>query len=347
MGVKLFNDLITVLDVLPNSTTVNLCVNHPGMAAIEGKVRIIAKRPCTYKSLVLTATGSARISGRNGNRMSARQVFLDVSTEVIHQSPPQSAQLSTPLSSPLSSPRPERPHDRSDNNNERNDDNNHGADNFGTPIVPSDDYTSNSGSRHRPSAGQIAPLSPLSRQSSMDENENSNTNNSIPVDNVVQSSPQLTFLTNQLQAGVNDIDFRLEFPSHYDSHMACPASEVPLHCLPAGPLHTPANSVITYILRTTLTLSRRDILVNNQLSVTRPFRIQTWQDQIDVSHSEEHAFHGKRRDKIEFEFQVPKLLDANRLHELHLGFQGGWKVLDNELKVDKIHYYLMEEEVQT
>ncbi|KAF9313053.1 hypothetical protein BG003_005663 [Podila horticola] len=314
---SVFNDLVTVLDVLPSSPTVHICVNHPSTIAIVGKVRIIAKRPCVYKSLVLTATGTTRIARRTGTRLQAHQVFLNATTDVVHQSP-------LPTNSSY---------------------------NPGPPSVPTSPASSPTEENPRNSlSGGFFEAS--------DENDSispEQTTESIPstsphqsfTDNDTTDPPQMTFATNQLQAGVNDIDFRLEFPSHYKSHLTAPHSEVHLHSLPTGSLRTAAQSTVDYSLRTTLTLSRRDVLVNNSLSITIPFKIQTWQDQIDQSHSEEHAYHGKRRGKLEFEFHVPKQLDAKRLHELHFGFQGSWKVLDERLKIAKVHYYIVEEEVQT
>ncbi|KAG0076119.1 hypothetical protein BGZ93_009530 [Podila epicladia] len=317
MGVKLFNDLITVLDVLPSSHTVDICVNHPSTVAIVGKVRIIAKRPCVYKSLVLTATGNARIIRGAGSRLQSHQLFLHATTDVVHQSPLPSSYnpgASSAPTSPVSSPTEENPRNSLS----------------GGFFVPTDANESTS------SPEQTAESTPSASQQP-------STDNDTPADS---NAPQMTFATNQLHAGVNDIDFRLEFPSHYKSHLTCPQGEVHLHSLPTGSLRTGGDSTIDYCLRTTLTLSRRDVLVNNSLSVTIPFKVQTWQDQIDQSHGEEHAYHGKRRGKIEFEFHVPKQLDARRLHELHFGFQGGWKVLDERLKVDKVHYYIVEEEAQ-
>ncbi|KFH73002.1 hypothetical protein MVEG_00227 [Podila verticillata NRRL 6337] len=321
MGVKLFNDIITVLDVLPFNSTVDICVNHPSTVAIVGKVRIIAKRPCTYKSLVLTATGTTRISRRTGTRLQAQQLFFHATTDVTHQSPhPTTTDCTTGgTSSAPSAPLP--------------------------PVSsPQEEYPPNSLSR-----GIFASYE---NESTLSPEQTSISSTSLQASTDhdvahISHEPQMTFATNQLHAGVNDIDFRLEFPSHYKSHLTCPRNEVHLHSLPSGSIRTPAQSILEYSLRTTLTLSRRDVLVNNSLSVTIPFRIQTWQDQIDQSHSEEHAYHGRRRGKIEFEFHVPKQLDAKRLHELHFGFQGGWRVLDDRLKVDKVHFYIIEEEVQT
>ncbi|KAG0028946.1 hypothetical protein BGZ82_008180 [Podila clonocystis] len=314
--IGVFNDLVTVLDVLPSSPTVDICINHPSTVAIVGKVRIIAKRPCVYKSLVLTATGNTRIARRTGTRLQEHQLFLQATTDVVHQSPlPNSHNpgASSVPTSPVSSPTEETPRNSLS----------------GGFFAPTDVNESTSSPEQTEST-------PSSQQPSSTENDTLNS-----------SSPQITFATNQLHAGVNDIDFRLEFPSHYKSHLTVPHNEVHLHSLPTGSLRTAAQSTVDYCLRTTLTLSRRDVLVNNSLSVTIPFKVQTWQDRIDQSHSEEHAYHGKRRGKIEFEFHVPKQLDAKRLHELHFGFQGGWKVLDERLKVDKVHYYIVEEEVQT
>ncbi|KAG0020787.1 hypothetical protein BGZ81_009196 [Podila clonocystis] len=313
---SVFNDLVTVLDVLPSRPTVDICINHPSTVAIVGKVRIIAKRPCVYKSLVLTATGNTRIARRTGTRLQEHQHFLHATTDVVYQSPlpnSYSPGASSIPTSPVSSPTEETPRNSLS----------------GGFFAPTDVNDSTSSPEQTEST-------PPSQQPLSTENDTPNS-----------SPPQITFATNQLHAGVNDIDFRLEFPSHYKSHQTVPDNEVHLHSLPTGSLRTAAQSTVDYCLRTTLTLSRRDVLVNNSLSVTIPFKVQTWQDQIDQSHSEEHAYHGKRRGKIEFEFHVPKQLDAKRLHELHFGFQGGWKVLDKRLKVDKVHYYIVEEEVQT
>ncbi|KAF9377994.1 hypothetical protein CPB97_009818 [Podila verticillata] len=318
-GVKLFNDIITVLDVLPSNPTVDICVNHPSTVAIVGKVRIIAKRPCAYKSLVLTATGHTRISRRTGTRLQAQQLFFHATTDIIHQSPHPTTTDSTTEGGP-------------------------------TPSAPTSPVSSPQEENAPNSSGGILASYENESTQSPEQTSISSTSPQVSTDHDtthISHGPQMTFATNQLHAGVNDIDFRLEFPSHYKSHLTCPRNEVHLHSLPSGSIRTPAQSILEYSLRTTLTLSRRDVLVNNSLSVTIPFRIQTWQDQIDQSHSEENAYHGRRRGKIEFEFHVPKQLDAKRLHELHFGFQGGWRVLDDRLKVDKVHFYIIEEEVQT
>ncbi|KAF9274979.1 hypothetical protein BGZ74_004189, partial [Mortierella antarctica] len=241
--VTLFNDLVTVLDVLPSSPTVDICVNHPSTVAIVGKVRIIAKRPCVYKSLVLTAIGNTRIIRRAGTRLQSHQLFLHATTDVVRQSPLPSSfnpGASAVPTSPVSSPTEENPRNSLS----------------GGFFAPTDVNESTSSSE------QTAESTPsISQQPSTD--------NDTPADS---NSPQMTFATNQLYAGVNDIDFRLEFPSHYKSHLTCPPGEVHLHSLPTGSLRTGNHSTVDYCLRTTLTLSRRDVLVNNSLSITIPFK---------------------------------------------------------------------------
>ncbi|KAG0050730.1 hypothetical protein BGZ90_006959, partial [Linnemannia elongata] len=80
---KLFNDLVTALDILPESSTVDICINHPSPAVLAGKVRVIVKRPCVYKSLILTVTGTSRVWMRQGAKtIKAKQVFLKTSKEI-------------------------------------------------------------------------------------------------------------------------------------------------------------------------------------------------------------------------------------------------------------------------
>ncbi|KAG0331582.1 hypothetical protein BG004_001600 [Podila humilis] len=376
MGVKLFNDLVTVLDVLPSSPQVDICVNHPSTCVISGKVRIMAKRPFVYKSLVVTATGTSRITRRN---LQAQQLFLLASTEIVHQGQ-QQHQTPLSLSSPTT-PTTVLPTTATAAATTRLTESS-----LSSQTTPSIVPTFLPGSSRDELPASIYSGDSVRRQS--DENESmiisqaaqsrvvttvGGTEPTLPVlsssldatesigpsitATAATTQPQVTFSTNQLQAGVNDIDFRIEFPSHHKPYMMSNHdsnnnnnnnnNEVHQQSLPTGPIRTSSHSCLDYMLRTTLTLSRRDVLVNNQLSVTTPFRVQTWQDQIDASHCEEHAYHGQRRGKIEFEFQVPKQLDAKRLDELQLNFQGGWKVLDSRLKVEKVHYYLIEEECQT
>lgn len=154
---------------------------------------------------------------------------------------------------------------------------------------------------------------------------------------------------NQLKEGVNDIEFTIEFPSHLSKdQQPSPSREEHPYSLPTGPIKSASgDSSITYILSAALVMSRRDILVNNHVCASIPFQVQNWHDVIDWRRSEDHSYHGKRRDKIEFQFEVPKQLDLRRLQELQFGFKGSWRTLQDNLKVREIEYYIVEEEQQT
>ncbi|KAI7822031.1 hypothetical protein BC939DRAFT_454561, partial [Gamsiella multidivaricata] len=287
---KLFNDLVTALDIIPSSSTVHLCVHHPSTCALSGKVRVLAKRPCIYKSLVLTVTGTTRICSRQGSRtIKAKQVFLNVSKEILFEGHSATGRRNSALA----------------------------QGNAETGMAPRDSPNTEEGAREREqSPSGTTPASPPSRTQ------------------------------NQLLPGVNDIDFRIEFPSHIRSKASTstpspstpsPQSDPDLCSLPSGPMKTTAgDSSIMYTLRATLVLSRRDILVNNHMTATTPFRVQSWQDTIDYRQSEDHSFHGKRRGKIEFQFQVPKQLDLRRLQELQFGFKASWRTLQDQLKVKEV-----------
>ena len=249
---KLFNDLVTALDILLDSPTVNVCVHHPSVCTLKGKVRIIAKRPFVYRSLQLHVNGFSRVVRNQGTTHSGlKQTFLDQTLDFC----------------------------------------------------------------------------------------------------------QDTERSTSLHQGVNDIDFTIDFPSHIPTkgvpHQPLPdGSNANLNedlcCLPTGPAKTAAtDSSIHYTVCATLGMSRRDILVNNQVSTTVPFWVQAWQDAIDYRHSEEHSYHGKRRARIEFQFQVPKQLDSHRLGQSHFGISGSWRTLQDRLRVREIQYFLVEEELQT
>lgn len=250
---KLFNDLVTTLDILLDTPTLDLCIHHPSVCVLKGKIRIIAKRPFHFRSLQLKICGSSRIvRGQAAKSTTHKQVFLDQKKDLA-QDPDQSTAL--------------------------------------------------------------------------------------------------------LQ-GVNDIDFSIEFPSHVPTTHTLPQNPPPVEtevehnanlcCLPSGPSRTTATeSYINYTLSATLGMSRRDILVNNHVSTSIPFKIQTWQDAIDFRQSEDHSYHGKRRARVEFQFQVPKQLDSRNLEQIQIGIQGSWRTLQDHMRVREIQYFLIEEELQT
>ncbi|KAI1316522.1 hypothetical protein EDD11_009861 [Mortierella claussenii] len=300
---KLFNDLVTTLDIIPASSTVDVCVQHPSTCALSGKVRIIAKRPCVYKSLVLTVTGITRVWHRQGSRtMKAKQVFLNVSKDIVYHN--QSSMMETEL-------QPDQQQQQQQQQQQ--------------PRVRSSSVSSGVFSTTE------AALSAISQ--------------------------------NQLDQGVNDIDFRIEFPSHMSINDLMPPSPSteeendPLQTLchlPSGPTKTTVgDSSIVYTLQATLVMSRRDILVNNHMSMSIPFRVQSWQDSLESDsgrrrrQSEDHAYHGKRRGKVEFQFEVPKQLDLRRLQDLQFGFQASWRTLQDRLRVKQIQYFIIEEEQQS
>ncbi|KAG0264786.1 hypothetical protein BG011_006059 [Mortierella polycephala] len=336
---KLFNDLVTTLDILPTSTTVNLCVHHPSPCVLTGKVRIIAKRPCVYKSLVLTVTGTSRILVRQGPKtMKGKQVFLQASKEVIHNPTSSSSTTSSSASR------------QSDNRLSI-------VSTTAAPIL----LQTGSVSAQEESGQDPGDSSPIThshhqtlsgRHSTSLELERSA---SVAATSIAPPPPtpqthQDPPAQNQLHAGVNDIDFRIEFPSHTHSDDNPPPTAADMYhtSLPSGPIKTASgDSSIKYILSATLVMSRRDILVNNHVSASVPFRVQGWQDAIDWNQGEDHTYHGKRRGKIEFQFQVPKQLDMHRLHDLQFGFQASWRTLEDNLKVKEMQYYIIEEEHQT
>ncbi|CAO3570664.1 unnamed protein product [Mortierella alpina] len=332
---KLFNDLVTTLDILPTSSTVDVCVNHPSTCVLSGKIRIIAKRPCVYKSLVLTVTGSTRVWLRQGAKtFKAKQTFLHSTQQIVHDPclrrgrSPSAFDILDPT---FSAPEQQRPQlipeiARTGSGDELDD---------SSPITHTHHEHSVRHTTPPPEEHQLA----------------SDTLTGPPSSPAVGGlDSQTTPVLNQLVAGVNDIEFTIEFPSHVqvkdDPESA--SSEMRLSCLPSGPMKTTCgDSSITYTLNAALVMSRRDILVNNNMSTSIPFRLQSWQDSIEGRHSEDHAYHGKRRGKIEFQFQVPKQLDTRRLHELQFWFQASWRTLSDSLKVKEVQYYLIEEEQQT
>ncbi|KAF9195080.1 hypothetical protein BGZ50_005145 [Haplosporangium sp. Z 11] len=332
---KLFNDLVTTLDILPTSTTVNFCVHHPSPCVLTGKVRIIAKRPCVYKSLVLTVTGTSRILVRQGPKtMKGKQVFLRASKEIVHNP--------TSSSSTVSSSAP-----RSDNRSST----------LSTAVAPILSQTESVSAQEESGQGP-GDSSPIThshyqtlsgRRSTSLELELPASVSTVPPPHTAQIH-QDPPVQNQLHSGVNDIDFRIEFPSHTHSDNNPPPTPADMYLtsLPSGPMKTTSgDSSIKYIVSATLVMSRRDILVNNHVSASIPFRVQGWQDAIDWNQGEDHTYHGKRRGKIEFQFQVPKQLDIQRLHDLQFGFQASWRTLEDNLKVKEMEYYIIEEEYQT
>ncbi|KAF9914887.1 hypothetical protein BX616_007370 [Lobosporangium transversale] len=357
MVAKLFNDLVTALDIIPDSSTIDLCVGHPSTCALTGKVRIIAKRPCAYKSLVVTATGISRVWNRQGSRtIKAKQIILDVSKEITYDNPMFTKRPnSLPLPS-LASPVEELP-------------------SWTNPTAVTA-TTSSSSSQHVSANVVLSPSVPPQTQRDITRSNSNNestspvtfqSSDSFPVGSLPEqqqqrqspvpsdalSSFQTSLGQNQLNQGVNDIDFRIEFPSHMNINDSSPpntTTDISQLChLPSGPMKTTAggDASIIYTLRVTLIMSRKDILVNNHMSTSVPFRVQSWQDMNESRHqSDDHTYHGKRRNKIEFQFEVPRQLDLRRLQDLQLGFQGSWRTLQDHLKVKEIQYYIVEEEHQ-
>lgn len=445
MVAKLFNDLVTALDILPESPTVDICVNHPSPAVLAGKIRVIAKRPCVYKSLVLTVTGTSRVWMRQGAKtIKAKQVFLKATKEIMfegqnagairggdgaggsrdqqQQQQQRQQQRASSLSSMTSLA------------------NSHTSNNVpASPVslTAEESFQSTSTSTSAAAAPVAAPAattggggggsgmmkrmsrllttttttttttgaipqtaavsarpvrsgepshgfsvsnaddddsSPMTHLGPFDGNglstaadtNNSNTinSNSQPIqyqhghNNLTRDNSNSNNnnngsgattngqLQNQLRQGVNDIDFYLEFPSHVDNTDSTVSDSS--RCLPSGPFKSlSGDSTIVYTLSATLVMSRRDILVNNHMTTSIPFRIQCWQDMVDWrNHSEDHSYHGKRRGKIEFRLEVPKQLDMRRLQDLHFGFEARWKTLQDRLKIKEVHYSIIEEETQ-
>jgi len=346
---KLFNDLVTTLDIILDSSTVDLCVNHPSTCTLTGKVRVIAKRPCVYKSLVLTANGTTRMWNRQGSRtIKARQVFLNTSKEIVYDSP-------HPAHPAHHGGRPESMAFRRESL----------GGNTGSLSIQTRDAVVSGTAAAAPSASNLprdntdSPIITHMTQSPAPTDlleQPSPTEDSPAPDPAPTLAGSTNPARNQLKQGVNDIVFTIEFPSHLHSKgeqqqqppsSLSPSSEEQLCSLPSGPIKsTSGDSSITYTLSAVLVLSRRDILVNNHVATSIPFRVQNWQDTIEWRRSEDHSYHGKRRDKIEFQFQVPKQLDLRRLHELQFGFKGSWRTLHDNLKVKEMQYYIIEEEQQ-
>ncbi|KAG0377798.1 hypothetical protein BGX24_005441 [Mortierella sp. AD032] len=383
MVAKLFNDLVTALDILPSSPTVDLCVNHPSPCALTGKVRVIVKRPCVYKSLVLTITGTSRVWMRQGAKtIKAKQVFLKVSKEIVFDGGNGGGSLTTgpatavsTTASPVSAlnmvnrvmtaitipqgPTSAQPVISGEPS--------HGLDSMAT--ANTDDSSpmthiqqgTRSGLSTPPADNSQPSYFPtqhyqdrrLSEQESThnhptihnNSNNNSNSNGSGTNNN--------GHLQNQLRQGVNDIDFYLEFPSHVDNinnstNTNNTTNSDSSRSLPSGPFKSfSGDSTIVYTVSATLVMSRRDILVNNQITTSIPLRVQCWQELIDWrNQSEDHSYHGKRRGKIEFRLQVPKQLDIRRLQDLQFGFDAKWKTLQDRLRIKEVHYAIIEEETQ-
>ncbi|KAF9365347.1 hypothetical protein BGX34_010387 [Mortierella sp. NVP85] len=346
---KLFNDLVTTLDIILDSSTVDLCVNHPSTCTLTGKVRIIAKRPCVYKSLVLTANGTTRMWNRQGSRtIKAKQVFLNTSKEIVYDNPHPAHQGGRPESMAF----------RRESL----------GGNTGSLSIQTRDAVDSGTAAAAPSASSLprdntdSPITHMTQSPAPTDLFEQ----PLPTEDSTAPDPGPTLAgstnptRNQLKQGVNDIVFTIEFPSHLHSKgeqqqqqqqpptsSLSPSGEEQLCSLPSGPIKsTSGDSSITYTLSAVLVLSRRDILVNNHVATSIPFRVQNWQDTIEWRRSEDHSYHGKRRDKIEFQFQVPKQLDLRRLHELQFGFKGSWKTLQDNLKVKEMQYYIIEEEQQ-
>ncbi|KAF9930294.1 hypothetical protein BGZ65_005418, partial [Modicella reniformis] len=328
---RLFNDLVTALDIIPNSSTIDLCVHHPSTCSLTGKVRILAKRPCVYKSLVLTVTGTTRVLSRQGSRtVKAKQAFLYVSKEIVYENaiPTQRNRRPDSMLSTLA----------------------RGAvavtaTAAAAPTMNAQRDSSDSSSSSSLALSQTSALADLFAQPSTITQASA----SVSATGGRSTQVHIPIVQNQLKEGVNDIEFKIEFPSHLQQQQqqASPSREEQLCTIPSGPIKsTSGDSSITYTLSATLAMSRRDILVNNHISASIPFRVQNWQDSIDWRRSEDHSYHGKRRDKIEFQFQVPKQLDLRRLQDLQFGFQASWRSLQDDLKVKEIQYYIVEEEQQ-
>ncbi|KAF9572771.1 hypothetical protein EC968_009499 [Mortierella alpina] len=335
---KLFNDLVTTLDILPTSCTVDVCINHPSTCVLSGKVRIIAKRPCVYKSLVLTVTGSTRVWLRQGAKtFKAKQIFLQSSQQVVRE--PSLTRARSPSTSDTLDPTVSAPEQQQQSIAEIAEIARTGS---GDELDDSSPITHMH--REHPVVRHATPP-PEEDQLALDTPAEGPLSPSVG-----SADAQMTPVLNQLVAGVNDIEFSIEFPSHVqpkdDPESA--SNEMRLSCLPSGPMKTTCGvSSITYTLSAVLVMSRRDILVNNNMSTSIPFRVQNWQDSVDGRQNEDHAYHGKRRGKVEFQFQVPKQLDTRRLHELQFWFQASWRTLSDSLKVKEVQYYLIEEEQQT
>ncbi|KAG9073312.1 hypothetical protein KI688_001104 [Linnemannia hyalina] len=433
---RLFNDLVTALDILPESPTVDICINHPSPAVLAGKVRVIVKRPCVYKSLVLTVTGTSRVWMRQGAKtIKAKQVFLKTSKEIVfeghglnagmigsesrggagsrelqtqqqqrQQQRASSLSSMTSLSNSHPSNIPVSPHSMTEieafpststttpataaaaaggvmtrmsttttasaqqpvrsgepshgfsvPNNVTNDDDSSPMTHLGPldgitiSTLPSDNNTNSNtvnNNNQQPTLLSLGPSPHNCDNSNSSNGSNSNNNNG-------SGTTTNSNLQNQLRQGVNDIDFYLEFPSHVDNpdtnnNNSNTAAGDSSRCLPSGPFKSfSGDSTIVYTLSATLVMSRRDILVNNQMTISIPFRIQCWQDMVDWrNHSEDHSYHGKRRGKIEFRLQVPKQLDIRRLQDLQFGFDARWKTLQDRLKIKEVQYSIVEEETQ-
>ncbi|KAF9955639.1 hypothetical protein BGZ72_003559 [Mortierella alpina] len=333
---KLFNDLVTTLDILPTSSTVDVCINHPSTCVLSGKVRIIAKRPCVYKSLAITVTGSTRVWLRQGAKtFKAKQTFLQTTQQIVHEPSPRRGRspsthdiLDPTLSASEQQQHQPAPEIANAGSGDELDDS--------SPITHIHHEHSVRHTTPPPEEDQLAPDALAEA--------------ALPPSAAGSPDSQMAPVLNQLVAGVNDIEFTIEFPSHVPSKddPESASNEMRLSCLPSGPMKTTCgDSAITYTLSAVLVMSRRDILVNNNMSTSIPFRVQNWQDSIDGRQNEDHAYHGKRRGKVEFQFQVPKQLDTRRLHELQFWFQASWRTLSDSLRVKEVQYYLIEEEHQT
>ncbi|KAG0234593.1 hypothetical protein BGW41_001106 [Actinomortierella wolfii] len=334
------SDQIIALDILPLSDSVDIPVNRPSTCSLQGKVRIITKRPCYFKSLVLTLTGSATVTRRQAKTIMGSQVFLHVTQPISTFTPP------TGLASPTSPTAPTSP----------------------TSTMSRALPSPASSPVHQPMTDGIFDAHiHSSRTGTVSPPTSPHT---IPSNHTEEHTP-----TNYLKEGLNDIFFTLSFPSHPhlpsdpQAAAALTRQEICGLSLPAGPIRTACGSVIEYRLQATLTMQKSFSLIgvvaghHSPKTVSIPIHIQPWQDPIvpypdswsrrhrrrnrHLQYEEpDHTYHGKRRGKIHFHFQVPKQLDRGRLHDLQFSFQGSWKTLMDSVKVKEIEYYIVEEESQ-
>ncbi|KAG0261654.1 hypothetical protein DFQ27_002811, partial [Actinomortierella ambigua] len=335
------SDQIIALDILPLTDSIDIPVNRPSTCTLQGKVRIITKRPCAFKSLVLTFTGAATVTRRQAKTIMGSQVFLHVTQPISTFAP------LTRLASPTLPLSPTSPTSTMS---------------FTLPSPASSPV-------HQPLAEGIFDAHIYSSPPAMDTA-------SPPTPPFTGHSQAEELLpTNYLKEGLNDIFFTLNFPSHThiptdpQAAAALTRQQVCELSLPAGPVRTSCGSMVEYRLQATLTMQKSFSLIgvvaghHTPKTVSIPIHIQPWQDPIvpypdswsrrhrrrnrHLQYEDpDHTYHGKRRGKIHFHFQVPKQLDLGRLHDLQFSFQGSWKTLLDSVKVKEIEYYLVEEESQ-